>query len=212
MKNALIWGASGGIGRALVQRLVADEWQVVAVSRHPDDLTDLTPHTVEADVTDTFKVQVAITEASQMVEEVNLWIYAAGDIMSDKVTDLQPDDWQRILDANLTGAYLTTHHSMPLLTADAHLFYLGAISERLKLPGLTAYVVAKAGLEIFGEVLAKEQRKRRITIVRPGAVETPLWDKMPMKLPPKVLSPDDVAQKIIEAYQEKHKGTLDIVP
>ena len=38
MSNALIWGASGGIGRAIVQALAQQGWTVGAVSRHPDDL------------------------------------------------------------------------------------------------------------------------------------------------------------------------------
>ena len=58
--------------------------------------------------------------------------------------------------ANLSGAYLATHHSLPLLAEDAHLVFLGAVSERLRLPGLSAYAAAKAGLEAFGEALGKE--------------------------------------------------------
>ena len=70
-------------------------------------------------------------------------------------------------------AFLATHFSMPLLAQNAHLVYLGAVSERLRLPGLSAYAAAKAGLEAYAEALKKEERKRRITVVRPGAVATP---------------------------------------
>ena len=81
--------------------------------------------------------------------------------------------WTRILDANLTGAFLTTHYSWPLLARDAHLFYLSATSERLRLPGLGANVTAKGRLENFAEVVRKES-KRKITVVRPSAVDTTL--------------------------------------
>ncbi|MCB0054898.1 MAG: SDR family NAD(P)-dependent oxidoreductase, partial [Caldilinea sp.] len=99
----------------------------------------------------------------------------------------------RILGANLTGAYLTTQQSLPLLAERAHLVYLGAYSERLQLPGMSAYAAAKAGLEAFAAALAKEQRKHRVTVVRPGAVATPLWEKVPLRLPRTALAPAELA-------------------
>ena len=139
-----------------------------------------------------------------------LWIYAAGDIVSARVEAMVPEYWQRIIDANLTGAYLATHYSQPLVAADAHLFYLGAVSERLRLPGLSAYAAAKAGLEAFADALRKEQRGRRVTVVRPGAVATPFWDKVDMRLPKDAAPPNKVAKRILQAYEEGHSGTLDL--
>jgi NAD(P)-dependent dehydrogenase (short-subunit alcohol dehydrogenase family) len=210
MKSALIWGAAGGIGRAVVEQLAGDGWTVLAVTRHP--LKNLAPgvHNLDADVSDPYEIQLAINSASQLVDEVNLWLYAAGDITSAKVADLSPEAWQRLLEANLTGAFLTTHYSLPLLAADAHLVYLGALSERLRLPGLSAYAAAKAGLEAFVETLAKEERRRRVTIVRPAAVDTPLWQKVPLRLPPTALTPEALARQIIQAHQQGHKGALDL--
>jgi 3-oxoacyl-[acyl-carrier protein] reductase len=208
-KTAMIWGASGGIGRALVSRLRAEGWRVLAMSRHTAELGDLTPHLFEANVADAEAVERAIAAASQEVAQVDLWIYAAGDIDANKVSEASPDAWQRILDANLTGAYLATHYSLPLLAPDAHLLFLGALSERLRLPRLSAYAAAKAGLEAFVEVLGKEERKRRVTLIRPVAVDTPLWDKSPFKLPPGALSPDEAAERILAAYRDDQRGVLD---
>ncbi|HSR33983.1 MAG TPA: SDR family oxidoreductase, partial [Anaerolineae bacterium] len=118
--------------------------------------------------------------------------------------------WQRILDANLVGAYLAAHYSLPLLARDAHLLFLGAVSERMRLPRLSAYAAAKAGLEAFVEVLGKEERKRRVTLVRPAAVDTPLWDKVPFKLPAGAMSPDETADRILDAYRDGHRGVLDL--
>lgn len=102
------------------------------------------------------------------------------------------------------------HHSLPLLASDAHLVFLGAVSERLRLPGLAAYASAKAGLEAFVDVLRKEQRQRCVTIVRPKAVETPLWEKMPFSLPPGAANTDDVVKRVLQAYQEGHSGMLNL--
>ena len=210
MPTSLIFGASGGIGRALVQRLRNDGWTVGAVSRHPDDLADLTEFRYAADVADAFAVQQAVYATAQELPPVDLWIYAAGDILSSPVAEMTPDAWQRILTANLSGAYLATHYSLPLLAERAHLMYIGAYSEKLRLPGLTAYAAAKAGLEAFATALAKEQRKLRITVVRPGAVDTPLWSKMPARLPKNAMTPDALAEHIVAAYHAGAVGALDV--
>jgi NAD(P)-dependent dehydrogenase (short-subunit alcohol dehydrogenase family) len=210
MSTALIWGASGGIGRALVEQLRTKNWTVAAVSRHPGDLADLTPHRYAADVADDFSVRQGVYAIAQDLPEVDLWVYAAGDIASSKVAEMDVAAWQRILAANLTGAYLTTHHSAPILAEQAHLVYIGAYSEKLRLPGLSAYAAAKAGLEAFVEALAKEERRRRITLVRPGAVDTPLWSKMPVRMPRSAATPDAVAGQILAAYTGGHSGLLDL--
>ncbi len=209
-KTAIVWGAGGGIGRALLQQLRDQDWKTIAIVRKESDLESMTPHVIEADVSDPHQVQTAVYEAAMEVDTVNLWIYAVGDITSAKVADLEYESWNRILDANLTGAFLCTHYSLPILTEDAHLFYLGAVSERLRLPGLSVYAAAKAGLEAFGESFRKEERKKRVTIVRPAAAVTSLWDKVPMRVPADAPAPAKVAARILKAYEDGHTGVLDL--
>jgi len=210
MPAAMIWGASGDIGRALVRQLSKQEWQVFALSRHVEGLRKWTDHCIEADPGDDYSVQQAVMQVGQQAHDIALWIYAAGDITSAKIAQMAPDDWRRIVDANLSGAYLTTHHSLPLLAQDAHLFYLGAYSEKLRFPGLAAYAAAKAGLEAFTTALAKEERKRKITNVRPAAVDTSLWEKTSLNLPKGALQPGDIAQRILDAHAEGQTGSLDL--
>jgi NAD(P)-dependent dehydrogenase (short-subunit alcohol dehydrogenase family) len=206
---AMIWGAGGSIGRALVYRLREEGWRVLAMGRHTTSLSDLTPDLFEADAADPGSVAQAIEAASQDLDQIDLWIYAVGDIAAHKVSEASPETWQQILDANLTGAYLTVHYSLPLLAPDAHVMFLGAVSERLRLPRLSAYAAAKAGLEAFVEILGKEERKRRVTLVRPVAVDTPLWDKVPFNLPPGALSPNEAAERILAAYHNGQRGVLE---
>lgn len=211
MATAMVWGGTGGIGRALVDELVSREWTVVAVSRDEDALAARVACSLRADVADPFSVQRAVQAAAHEVDEIALWVYAAGDIVAAPVEEMAPVVWERILSANLTGAYQATHYSLPLLAPDAHLIFIGAISERLRLPGLSAYAAAKAGLEAFAEALRKEQRRRRVTIVRPAAVATPLWEKVPLRLPQGAPPPSKVAGRILAAYDEGHSGVLDLV-
>ena len=209
-KTAVIWGASGGIGQALVRQLTEEGWQVAAIARNVDKLAGLTDIQLEADVSNPFAVQQAAYNLALEIEEASLWIYTVGSILGAPVEEMSAENWQAIINANLTGAFLATHHSLPSLTSDAHLMYVGAVSERLRLPKISAYVAAKAGLEAFVEVVRKEQRKRRVTLVRPGAVATPFWETAPFKLPKNAASPEKVATKMIAAHNEGHSGTLEL--
>lgn len=208
-QNALIWGADGGIGQSIARLLIDQDWKVVMTGRHLERLEELEGVVVEAEIHDPFSIQSAVAAISQEVNEIHLWVYAVGDIISSPISQMAFKDWQRILDANLTGAFLATQYSWPLLAQEAHLFYLGAVSERMRLPGFSAYAVAKVGLEAFAEVVRKESR-RRVSVVRPSAVDTPLWQKTPFKLPARHLSPADVANRIVQAYVDKTDGFLDL--
>ncbi len=210
MKTAMVWGASGGIGTALVEQLAARDWKVIALARVPEEVTDRATEVIEMDVADAESVRLAVEQVSELVDNVDLWIYAAGDILSQKVVDMAPGDWAQILNANLTGAYLAAHFSLPLLGNDAHLVFLGGVSERLRLPGLGAYASAKAGLEAFADVLRKEERGRRVTVVRPKAVDTDLWEKVPFSVPRGAVEPKALAERVLEAHEEGESGVLDL--
>lgn len=197
MKRAIIWGAAGGIGKALTQKLIDQGYTVVAVSRHPNELNALTPYSIATDVSVPSQVRAAVHQARSISDSFDLYIYSAGEIASIKNPDMKEKDWQRILDANLTGAFLTAQASLPMLTSEAKLVFLGAIHERLRLPGLSAYAAAKAGLEAFAETLRKETR-RRVLVVRPGAVNTPFWSKVPFSMPKNALEPATLADRIFE--------------
>lgn len=210
MKTAMVWGANGGIGQALVDELKDSGWNVLSVSRTPEAGAGEAELALEADVSKGWEVETAVLEAAMEVDQVDLWIYSIGDIISEKIEGMGPETWARILDANLTGAYVATHHSLSLLSEDATLVYLGAVSERLRLPGLSAYAAAKAGLEAFTEALGKEEREKRVILVRPSAVDTSLWEKVPMKLPADAPPARKVAGRIMAAVNEGFKGQLDL--
>lgn len=209
MKQAMIWGAGGGIGSAVLRLLAADAWSTVALSRS-SLADDQATFAWQADFSDPFAAESAVQAAAMEIDSVDLWIYCAGDIASAKLAQMNTTTWNNIVDANLTGVYTTLHFSLPLLSESAHIFVIGAVSERLRLPGLTAYAASKAGLEAFVEALSKEERKKKISLVRPGAVDTDFWEKVPFRMPAAALPPDAVARAVLRAYDEGHSGQLDL--
>jgi NAD(P)-dependent dehydrogenase (short-subunit alcohol dehydrogenase family) len=211
MKTAMIWGATGGIGNACLKILQENDWITLGIARDTVAISHMATHTFDANFENPSIVEQVVFIASQVVDAIDLWIYAAGDISSSRVSEIQPAEWQKIMSANLNSAYYAIHSSLPLLSEEAHIFFLGAVSERLRLPGLSAYAAAKAGLEAFAATLGKEERKKRVTVVRPGAVTTSFWDKVPLTAPADAAPPEKIAKKILEAYEAKHKGYLDLV-
>lgn len=211
MKTAAIWGADGGIGRALVEKLKKGDWTVVGFGRHLERFENDVDFAYEVDVANHFGVQTAVHEAGFNIDTIDLFVYTVGDIVYEKSPAMRPEAWKQVVDANLNGAFYTYCHTQPLLADDAHLFFLGAVSERLQLPGFGPYVAAKAGLEAFLATLAKEERQKKITVVRPGAVDTPFWNKLKINLPKDAASPEKVAGKILEAFEAGESGKLDLV-
>lgn len=209
MKNAIIWGAAGGIGKALTKKLVNENFTVVAVSRHPTEMKLVTPHVIATDVTQSSQVIAAARMAGEMVPAFDLFLYTAGDIASTKVGEMTTLDWNRILAANLTGAFLTSQASLPFLAPEARMIFIGAIHERLRLPGLSAYAAAKAGLEAFAETLRKETRRKTL-LVRPAAVDTNFWSKVPFSMPGNALTPETLADQIHAAILDGKDGLLDL--
>lgn len=70
-KTALIWGAAGGIGRALAQMLLNKDWNVIAVGRNTAALEDVSTFAFEADVSDPNAVQSAVMAVSQEVDQID---------------------------------------------------------------------------------------------------------------------------------------------
>ena len=211
MSAAIIWGADGGIGKAVTHLLVEKGWDVVAIARHTERVEADVLALIELEnVANQAMVDKAMYEVGMEIDSAEFFLYTIGDINQSKADDTASDTWKRIIDANLTGAFHAYKASLPLLTPDAHLFFLGAVSERLKLPGLSAYVAAKAGLEAFVATITKEQRKRAITLVRPGAVDTDFWAKVSLKKPKDAANPTKLASLIWDAWENKTTGVMDI--
>lgn len=207
--NVMIWGAEGGIGRALCSLFVEQDWHVAAFarknSRLPQGVTFF-----EADVSDRHRIEEAVYQAGIEFEHFDHFLYSAGDIVAQNIPQLQEEQWQRIMDANLNGVYRTLRASLPLLNKDASIIVIGAQVDKITSASLSAYSAAKAGLEAFISTAAKEDRNRKYLVVRPLAVETAFWEKVPFSMPKSALKPHQVASAIINSLHEKAEGHLDL--
>lgn len=210
MNDALIWGASGGIGRALVNLLTENEWRVFAAARDESAIPTAAFRTYRFAATDRHAIEAIASDLAFESDGLALAVYAAGDIEADRLAGLEPEQWTAVLDANVTGAFLTTRFTSHLLADDAHIVFIGAYVDHLIFPKMGAYAAAKAALEPFAAILQKENRKQKITLVKPGAVDTPFWEKAPIRLPKDAKPPTAVAEAILAHVNANGRGTLEL--
>lgn len=207
MKNALIWGSTSDIGKALTEKFLNKGWRVYCVGRKksPTESDSI----VITDILDSDSVTSNLAASGIETKSIDLWVYSIGKIVYQKIHNLTVKDWMRTIDVNLTGAFIATQASMPFLSDKAHLFFLGARTQNIKIPELAPYVISKVGLETFVEMLKKETGNI-VTIVRPRAVQTKFWDNIPLNPPPDAISPERVADSIFDAYENQNSKSLDI--
>lgn len=210
MPQALIWGASGGIGSALVRQLKSEGWRVFAAARHESDILSVADITFPFDATQPATASSIAALVAAESDGLDLVVYAAGGLTAAPLEKVDPNAWRATIASNLDGAFVASHASLNLLRDDGHLMVIGAYVHKITLPRMGPYAAAKAGLEAFMAVLKKEHRRRRITIVRPSAVDTPMWEHVPFNLPPQALSPEAVAQAMLEYHEAGSSGELDL--
>jgi NAD(P)-dependent dehydrogenase (short-subunit alcohol dehydrogenase family) len=210
MHEALIWGASGGIGGALVRLLAEQSWKVYAAARHEHNVPAEAAAIFPFEAGDPYSVDAAALSVAQDSSGLDLVVYAAGGLVAQPLDSFDAAAWRAVIDANLNGAFLTAKASLPLLKEGGHLMLIGAYVDKIGLPRFSAYTAAKAGLASLATILQKEQRKLKVTLVRPPAVDTPFWANAPFKLPAGALTPEAVAQAVYERWQSGETGTLDL--
>ncbi|MEO0562069.1 MAG: SDR family NAD(P)-dependent oxidoreductase [Chloroflexota bacterium] len=210
MPTAFIWGASGGIGSALTTHLKANGWTVHGAARNKTAIPDVADETYlfDAGNPQTYK-EIALLLAQDGVD-IDLVVYAAGGMKSEKLEKLGADEWKGVIDANLNGAYLGVQSLLHLVPKGGHLMVVGAYVDKITLPKFGAYTTAKAALEPMMMIFAKENRRKKFTLVRPPAVASPFWDNVPFNLPDGALQPQSVAEAILTQYNDEKDGTLDL--
>lgn len=210
MPTALIWGASGGLGQAFTQQLKADGWQVFAAARAVERVLPAADLIAEFEANSEQSIQQVVYQVAQHTPELDLMIYSAGGLVYDKLDAMPLAGWVATFDSNVKGAFLAARHSLPLLVQGGHMIFIGAYSDHLRLPKMGAYAAAKAALAELVAILAKENRRHRFTLVRPGAVHTPFWEQVTFKRPADAKAPQQVAAAVIAHHLAGNAGELNL--
>ena len=190
-KRVVITGAGRGLGRLLAHAFSHAGAPVVLVSRTEKDLKEVAdelpgPSLVLAgDVTDdAFNEEVADAAVADL-GGVDAWICNAG--ISPIVAgprDTDPSVWRRVLEVNLTGAFLGARAAARVMHEGSRVIFTGSVLGERPREGLTAYSASKAGLVGLAKGLALDLAPAGITVnvVAPGWFDSPLtqpWQRTP---------------------------------
>jgi short-subunit dehydrogenase len=216
--TALVTGATGGIGQAIVRALSARGATVIASGRKGDVLEQLASEVerVEALVADlSDPAQVASLASGRQIDVLvaNAALPASGRLVS--FTDEQID---RALDVNLRAPMHLARALVPpmMQRGSGHLVFISSLSGKMASAGASVYNATKFGLRGFGFALNEELRGTGVgaTTVFPGFIrEAGMFADSGVQLPRGVGSrrPDDVAQAVIRGI-EKGLVEVDVAP
>jgi NAD(P)-dependent dehydrogenase (short-subunit alcohol dehydrogenase family) len=185
MPVVFLTGAAGGIGVALVERLRAERMRVYATDRLlaavPCGAADF--HMAPLDVTDEAAVGAAVADCVVQFGRIDHAVHLAGEAGAGPIEAVSRAEWQRLLDVNLTSAFLLakavgaalreSQGSLTLMSSTNGLHGGSAVSG-------PAYAVAKAGIVNLVRYLAKEWAPGRVRVnaVAPGPVDTAMTARL----------------------------------
>ncbi|MFS8886576.1 SDR family oxidoreductase [Synechococcus sp. H70.2] len=209
-ERALITGASRGIGRAVALRLAQEGIAVALVARSlPDLLAVQAEIQAKGGKAEVFPIDLADLPALPQQLQALLDRFGVCDVLINNagiaqvgpLASLALADWQRVIDLNLTAAFLCAQAVLPGMRQQrcGVIVNIVSIAGKRAFPNWGAYCASKFGLLGFSEVLAAEERQHgiRVTSLCPGAVDTPLWDTVPVDFDrSRMLSPEWVAEVI----------------
>jgi NAD(P)-dependent dehydrogenase (short-subunit alcohol dehydrogenase family) len=190
-KVALVTGAGSGIGKATALRF-AREGAMVGVLSHTEDEIRKVAEEIEraggraialvADVADEGQMRKAVADLVQAHGRLDIVFANAGiNGVWAPIDELQPQEWDRTIDTNLRGTYLTLHYAVPhLKKAGGSIVITASIngSRTFTSAGATAYSATKAAQVAMAQMLAVElaKHKIRVNVVCPGKIDTEISD------------------------------------
>lgn len=181
---AVITGVASGIGLATAERFAAEGACIagIDIGKPPEDrwtrIGEVAPGAMlqEADVRDEDAVCAAAAAVVERFGRIDVLVTAAGVIGMGPVHMLPLEEWNRILDINLTGSFLTSKHVLPTMLEQqsGSIVLVASVEGYIGLSGQVAYNASKGGVVVMTKTMAIDYGTSgiRVNCVCPGGVET----------------------------------------
>jgi NAD(P)-dependent dehydrogenase (short-subunit alcohol dehydrogenase family) len=174
---AVVTGAGSGIGRAAARALHADGWELVLAGRREDALRETLPdaRSVPTDITRPEDVKALFEAAGPL----DLLFNNAGIGVYSPVEELALEDWQRVVDTNLTGAFLCAQAAFrSMLGRGGRIINNGSLAAHVPRPNSVAYTATKHAITGLTRALSLEGRDHDIACgqIDIGNAATPMTE------------------------------------
>jgi NAD(P)-dependent dehydrogenase (short-subunit alcohol dehydrogenase family) len=184
--GVVVTGASTGIGRETARRLAASGFRVFGTVRREEDAAGLRAEGVEPvrlDVTDPASVAAARDAVLAALGEAPLagLVNNAGVPAAGPLEFLPLEELRHVLAVNVVGVMAVTQAFLPALRrSGGRIVNMSSVSGRVAMPFVGAYAASKFALEALSDSLRRELLGSgvRVTLIEPGSVRTPIWDKV----------------------------------
>jgi 3-oxoacyl-[acyl-carrier protein] reductase len=187
-KTALVTGASGGIGGAIAKALHAQGATVALSGTRREALEKVAAelgartHVLPCDLGDPAATDALAKEAESAMGKLDILINNAGLTRDNIAMRMKDEEWQKVLDVNLTAGFRLARAAMRGMMKRRHGRIIGitSIVGITGNPGQANYAAAKAGMIGMSKALAQELASRSITVncVAPGFIETAMTDAL----------------------------------
>ncbi|AEJ11069.1 MULTISPECIES: SDR family NAD(P)-dependent oxidoreductase [Pseudomonas] len=179
MKTAFVTGASSGFGRAICRTLIGKGYRVIGGARRMDKLQALAAELgvnfipLALDVTDPVSLEKVVEQISDASLQVDLLVNNAGLALGvDRAQASSAENWQRMIDTNITGLAMVTHKILPqMVEADSGMIInIGSIAGTYPYPGGNVYGASKAFVRHFSLNLRADLAGTRVRVsnIEPG--------------------------------------------
>ena len=207
--KALVTGATGGIGRAIVEAMVEEKITVIATGRDRRKLDELAGKypklsVMQADLQNEVEINMLSENSLKQSGGLDILINNAGVGFNKKVVDLEPAEFDRVINVNLRAAFLLSRRIGKAMAkrGTGDIINIGSGASTTPIAGMAAYCASKHALLGFSESLALEMRSSgvKVSIVMPGSTATHFGGGDPQrrsKVMPGILMPEDVADTVM---------------
>ncbi|MDX1511643.1 MAG: SDR family oxidoreductase [Nitriliruptorales bacterium] len=207
-RSVFITGASTGIGLVTARRMADKGWRVFAGVRKEEDADAAAEAGFDPVICDVTSDEQVAAAAEQVTADKPLdgLVNNAGVAVGLPLEAVDPKDFEWQLAVNVLGPHRVTRALLPsLIDASGRVVNVGSISGRIGSPFLGPYVASKHALEGWSDVLRREvaQFGVKVSVIQPGAVKTPIWDKA------RDVESDLAA--LPDRYREQAPGVLDAI-
>lgn len=218
--SALVTGAGRGIGRAIALALGRAGVAVTGVSRTAADLDTLVREIEKSagraiafpgDVRDPAVCKGAVARAGEAHGRLQILVNNAGIGGHAPVVETSDEDWQRILDTNLSAVFRLTRAALPQLSdGGGHIFMISSLAGANAIAGMAAYCASKAGLDHFTRCLMLEVRQQgvKVTTIAPGSVDTEFGGEPRAGGSDWMLHAEDVAGAVVDLLHTRDEAHL----